>query len=83
MRTKSNLAELTWDALNILACGGQDVEYLTNAGIQGFTKGTTVSEKLEKAKECDVHLGLLLTEFQRRKSSNLVEDTKALKNAVR
>lgn len=80
---KFNPSALSWEALNTLVAGGQDVEYLTNAAIQGFKKGEQVSEKLEEAKECDVHLAQLTTELQRRKAAHLVADSKALKTAVK
>ena len=82
---KSNLSAMTWEALSTLVAQELDVEYLTNAAIQGFKKGEVVNlnEKLEELKECDVHLALLTTELQRRKSSNLVEDAKALKAAAK
>lgn len=84
MKPKSNnLAAMTWDALWSVVHVGQDVEYLTNAAIQGIVKGAVVNDWLEQAKECDVHLALLTTELQRRKSCNLVGDDRSLKTAIK
>ena len=80
---KSNLSAMTWEALSTLVAQELDVEYLTNAAIQGFKRGDVVNKSLDEVKECDVHLALLTTELQCRKSSNLVEDAKALKAAAK
>jgi hypothetical protein len=87
MKPKStNLAAMTWENLWRLVHGGtEDVEYLTNAAIQGFIKLTVVNEKLEEVKACDVILAQLTTELQRRKTFNLVDDSnqQGLKTAIK